>query len=201
MRPAHRKNIMTRKILKTVTMLGFLLFTVLIAAAPVRTAAATISGDEPLAGLSKALSDYYKNKKPDEPDVIKSFLLQVAEARRQKEILIRIVEAEATDGTLEQKMNVASCVLARVGSPDWPNTIEEVVFQKKQFSPITDGRYYSVTITESSREAVEIVQQEGLLHDYTFFCADCASYRTGWFSTLKEFYFDGMHHYFTGEKK
>lgn len=186
-----------RKYFLIVPMLGFLLLTVLIAAAPVRTAAATISGDVPIAGLSKELSDYYKYKQPDEPDVIKSFLLQLAEAKRQNEILCRIVEAEATDGTLEQKMNVASCVLARVASPEWPSTIEEVVFQKKQFSPITDGRYYTVTITDSTREAVRIVRQEGWTTDCVWFCTPtCSSAKTGFHSRLKFAFNDGMHNFY-----
>ena len=186
---------------KLTTHVLILLFTALMIAAPVKAEAATISGSRPLAGFSKALEDYYTNLGPEDPNIMADLLVKAEEAKRQNEILCRIVEAEATGGTIDQKMNVASCVLARVASPDWPDTIEGVVFQPKQFSPISDGRYYTVTITEDTREAVDIVKQEGWTHDYTFFCADCASYRTGWFSTLKEFYFDGMHHYFTGEKK
>ena len=112
-------------------------------------------------------------------------------------ILLRIVEAEATGGTIEQKQNVASCVLARYWSKGWPDTIEGVVFQKHQFSPIDDGRYWKVTVTDSTREAVWLTLKEGCTHDCFYFCTHyCNSYKTGWFSTLDEQFYDGMHGYF-----
>lgn len=72
-------------------------------------------------------------------------------------ILRRIATAEATSGTIEQKMNVTDCVLNRVESRHFPNDVRGVVFQRRQFSPISDGRYYEVEITEDSIEAVDRV--------------------------------------------
>lgn len=119
---------------------------------------------------------------------------------KEIEILLRITEA--TDGTVEQKKNVISCIMNRVYSPEFPDTIEGVVFQKGQFSPITDGRYYLVEISQSTIEAYEEYKIEGLMHNCLFFCTPtCSSYKSGWFSTLKESFQDGMHAYFTGEKK
>lgn len=74
-------------------------------------------------------------------------------------ILSRIVEAEATDKDIKSKILVANVVLNRLKSEDFPDSIEGVVFQREngavQFSPTADGRYYSVNVTESSRESVE----------------------------------------------
>ncbi len=111
------------------------------------------------------------------------------------EILTRITEAEATGGTLEQKINVASCVLARALSDEWPDTIEGVVFQKKQFSPIYDGRYYTVSITQSSKDAVEYVKEHGPAHKCIFFCSyDCTS---KYFEKKgKPTFKDGIHRYY-----
>lgn len=79
----------------------------------------------------------------------------------QKEVLLRIVEAEATGEDIKGKMLVANVILNRVKSSQFPDTVKEVVFQKNgdtvQFSPIADGRYWSVKITSSTREAVERV--------------------------------------------
>lgn len=182
---------------KLIPYLLILLTPVLIAAAPVKAEAATVNGSRGLAGISKALEDYYSQQNPEDPGIM-TFLLQKAEeSNYQNEILCRIVEAEATGGTIEQKMNVASCILARVSSPDWPNTIEDVVFQKKQFSPISDGRYYTVTITEETREAVRIVRQEGWTHDCVWFCTPtCKSAISGFHSRLKFAFHDGMHNYY-----
>ena len=78
---------------------------------------------------------------------------------REKAILTRIVEAEATDKDMKSKILVANVILNRVRSKEFPNTIEQVVFQRTngsvQFSPTADGRYNSVTIKASTRESVE----------------------------------------------
>lgn len=74
------------------------------------------------------------------------------------EMLCRIVEAEATGQDTEAKLIVANVILNRVKSSQFPNSIEGVIFQHRgrvyQFSPISDGRYYSVRVTDSTREAV-----------------------------------------------
>lgn len=74
---------------------------------------------------------------------------------KEVEIFQRIVEAEVTDGDFISKVNVANVILNRVNSNKFPNTIEGVVFQKKQFSPISDGRYYTVKPTEDTLLAIE----------------------------------------------
>lgn len=72
--------------------------------------------------------------------------------------LVRIVEAEATDEDLKGKILIANVVLNRVATSRFPDTIYDVVHQKlngrAQFSPIDDGRYYTVPITSSTEEAV-----------------------------------------------
>ena len=67
----------------------------------------------------------------------------------------KIVEAEATGYDEEHKLAIANVILNRVKSQNFPNTIENVVFQKRQFSPIADGRYYTVKVTESTKNAVK----------------------------------------------
>ncbi|MBS7008350.1 cell wall hydrolase [Anaerostipes sp.] len=78
---------------------------------------------------------------------------------RDKAILTRIVEAEATDKDIKSKILVANVILNRVRSKEFPNSVEKVVFQRTngsvQFSPTADGRYNSVTIKASTRESVE----------------------------------------------
>lgn len=74
------------------------------------------------------------------------------------DILCRIVEAEAGGEDYFGKKLVAEVVLNRVASPNFPDTVEEVVFQKTgetyQFSPISDGRYYKVVVSEETKNAV-----------------------------------------------
>lgn len=79
----------------------------------------------------------------------------------EKAVLMRIVEAEATGEDIKGKMLVANVVLNRVNNPRFPDTVEEVVFQKTgslyQFSPIKDGRYYKVSISSETKKAVNRV--------------------------------------------
>lgn len=118
------------------------------------------------------------------------------------EMLFRVVESEATGGTIEQKKNVMSCVLARMRSPEFPNTVEGVIFEKGQFAVISDKRYYNVKVTESTKKAVIEVLLCGMTTDCLFFCTPtCQSAETGWFSTLEIQFNDKMHIYTYGNKK
>ena len=79
------------------------------------------------------------------------------------ENLLKIVEAEAGGEDLIGKMLVANVVLNRVENEKFPDTINEVIFQTNQgvaqFSPISDGRFYTVNISEETVEAVNLVLQ------------------------------------------
>ena len=75
------------------------------------------------------------------------------------EILLRIVEAEAGGEDETGKLLVANVVLNRVENSAFPDTVEAVVFQKEgscyQFSPVGNGRYESVRISDETYSAVE----------------------------------------------
>lgn len=77
------------------------------------------------------------------------------------EVLLKIVEAEAGGEDITGKMLVAGVVMNRVESDKFPDTVKEVVFQKEngvsQFSPVSNGRYDKVTVSEETKEAVEKV--------------------------------------------
>ena len=77
------------------------------------------------------------------------------------EVLLRIVQAEAGCEDIKGKMLVAGVIINRAESSKFPDTVSEVVFQHEngtyQFSPVADGRYYTVTVSEETKEAVERV--------------------------------------------
>lgn len=72
-------------------------------------------------------------------------------------ILRKITMAEAEGESIEGKALVICVILNRVRSKDFPNTIEEVIFQKNQFSPVLDGRYYEVDPNADCEEALQMV--------------------------------------------
>lgn len=71
------------------------------------------------------------------------------------DILLHIVAAEAGGCDRKGQILVANVILNRVGDGRFPDTIEEVVFQKNQFSPVLAGTLWSTQVTDSVREAVE----------------------------------------------
>lgn len=77
------------------------------------------------------------------------------------EILTRIVEAEAGCEDSKGKMLVAGVILNRVQNEKFPDTVKEVVFQQEhgvsQFSPVGNGRYETVTVSQETIDAVERV--------------------------------------------
>ena len=57
------------------------------------------------------------------------------------ELLAQLVEAEAGNQDFTGKCLVVDCVLNRVESPDFPNSIPEVIYQDGQFSVIKNGAF------------------------------------------------------------
>lgn len=106
------------------------------------------------------------NKKKTKKDSVEAFNsaedgLKIQLSSSEKNILMRIVEAEATGEDIKGKMLVANVVMNRVNSGRFPDSVEEVVFQQNgsvyQFSPIKDGRYYEVSISKETKKAVNRV--------------------------------------------
>lgn len=79
-------------------------------------------------------------------------------------LLAKIVMAEAEGESLELKEAVVKVVLNRVEDTYFPDTIEDVIFQKLggvyQFSPIANGRWDRVEPTEECFTAVDNVLKQ-----------------------------------------
>lgn len=70
------------------------------------------------------------------------------------EVLKRIVEAEAGGCDMQGRILVANVILNRVRDVEFPSTITDVVYQRSQFSPVSDGRLNSCSVSEKTVEAV-----------------------------------------------
>lgn len=103
-------------------------------------------------------------------------------AEDEIEILERIVQAEAGGSGYDGMLAVANVVLNRVKSDRFPNTVTEVVFANRQFTPISDGRYYTVKVSETAKQVVEDALNGARLigEDALYFCTPTASGK-GWF--------------------
>lgn len=71
------------------------------------------------------------------------------------DLLEKIVQAEAGGEDLKGKILVANVVLNRVHSSRFPNDIKSVIMAGRQFSPVSDGRLWTVTVSAETKEAVQ----------------------------------------------
>ncbi len=70
-------------------------------------------------------------------------------------LLCRMISAEARGEPYTGQVAVGAVILNRVKHPSFPNTVAGVLFQPNAFSPVSDGQFYSVTITDSARRAAQ----------------------------------------------
>lgn len=112
--------------------------------------------------------------------------------------LAKIAMAEAESEDTEGKALVMLVVLNRVWDDEFPDTIEEVIFQKGQFSPISNGRYDEVEPDEDCYRALQLIQTGGWdeSHGATYFESKSVS---TWHSENLTFLFKHGKHYFYKE--
>lgn len=105
------------------------------------------------------LSDYHEKRAQIQEAARIKKCCGVSVSAADRIILERIVEAEAGGEDHKGKVLVANVVLNRVKSKSFPSTIKEVVFAHRgstyQFSPIHDGRYYTVDVSQDTKDAVD----------------------------------------------
>lgn len=70
------------------------------------------------------------------------------------DLLARITMAESENQCEEGKRLVVDTVLNRVDSEHFPDSIQEVIFQKNQFCPTTNGRLNRCHVKDDIREIV-----------------------------------------------
>ena len=75
-----------------------------------------------------------------------------------EEILLKLAMSEAGGESTEGKALVMLSVVNRVQSDEFPDTVSEVVFQDRQYSPVLDGRYYSTVPDDDCLAALELIE-------------------------------------------
>lgn len=76
------------------------------------------------------------------------------------DLLFHVVQAEAGDEySFDEKVNVACVVFNRLEHEKFPDRIVDVLIEKNQFSPILDGRYKEVEVSEETILACEYAFQ------------------------------------------
>jgi len=90
---------------------------------------------------------------------VASFDTIITVSEEEVKMLQRIVESEAEGEDIVGKILIANVIFNRIADEDFPDSAEEVIFQGKdgeyQFSPVENGRYWKVDISEETKEAVK----------------------------------------------
>ncbi len=112
------------------------------------------------------------------------------------EMLLKIAMAEAEGESVEGKALVMLVVLNRAQDDRFPDSIQEVIFQKNQFSPVVEGgRYWTTEPDAGCYEALELVmdgwdESQGALYFES-------TGKDGWHSRNLEFLFElGCHKFY-----
>lgn len=120
------------------------------------------------------------------------------------ENLLAIVEAEAGGEDLEGRIMVANVILNRVESSQFPGDVTSVIWERSggspQFSPTADGRIRTVTVSDTTREAVNrAIDGEDLSRGALYFIAknQADSDNVAWFDKKLKFLFQhGVHSFY-----
>lgn len=115
-------------------------------------------------------------------------------------ILERIIEAEAGDQSIKGRILVANVILNRIRSEEFPDTVRGVVFEPRQFSPVSNGSYYRVKVSDKTKKAVKRMirgedYSEGAL--YFMYRAGSSASNVAWFDRdLNRLFRYGCHEFF-----
>ena len=120
------------------------------------------------------------------------------------EVLLRIVESEAGSEDEDGRLLVANVILNRVNNEKFPSTVTDVVFQQQngvaQFSPVSNGKYYQVDLSQETYEAVErALYGEDISQGALYFAARkyADSLKMKWFDDHLVYLFEhGGHEFF-----
>lgn len=77
------------------------------------------------------------------------------------DLLARLIQAEALGESFEGKVAVGTVVLNRVKSSQFPNSIRGVIYQRNQFSPVSNGSINKTANAESIEAAKRALELGG----------------------------------------
>ncbi len=104
-----------------------------------------------IANQITVIDDMMINEKKEEKKEEKLPIINYTE--EEFNLLCRLIEAEAKGESYQGKIAVANVVINRVKDSRFPNTITNVIYAPRQFSPVSNGAIYN-TPSEDSVNAV-----------------------------------------------
>lgn len=115
-------------------------------------------------------------------------------------LLAKIAMAEAEGEDTEGKALVMRVVLNRVKADGFPDSVEEVIYQARQFSPVASGRFGRVEPDADCWQALSLIEVDGWDESMgaTYFESESES---TWHEENLEFLFRHGNHYFYTDKE
>lgn len=119
--------------------------------------------------------------------------------REDLDWLAKIVHAEAQGESHQGKVAVANVIMNRIESTDFPDTVYEVVFDRKygvQFTPVANGAIYNNPAQESYKAAKQALYGKDEAGESLYFCNPRTS-TSSWIINNRPFYKSiGNHDFF-----
>ncbi len=115
-------------------------------------------------GMENGVSEHELKKINDQTYVESGEKLIIPEStmtNEEKELLARLVTAEAKGEPYEGKVEVAAVVLNRVEHEQYPDTIEGVIYQERQFEPVENGSINQPASPEAKQAVNEALVAQG----------------------------------------
>ena len=115
-------------------------------------------------------------------------------------LLARLINGEARGESYTGQVAVGAVVLNRVESPEFPNTISGVIYQKGQFSCVTDGNFNKAikkdsTVYKAAKDAMNGVDPTG----GALFFYNPKTAKSDWLFTLETVTTIGNHRFAKGD--
>ena len=101
--------------------------------------------------------------------------------------LSRIIYAEANGQPFDGMIGVGNVVLNRVASSRFPNTVEGVVFEAGQFTPVDNGTIYNTPSAQAVRAAQLCLEGVNTVGNSLFFLNPSIA-DASWFNSALTYY-------------
>ncbi|WP_316568297.1 cell wall hydrolase [Neobacillus sp. YIM B06451] len=117
----------------------------------------------------KAAASAKPGSKPQKKNQVPPAKRVPALSAEEKELLARLVHAEAKGEPFKGKVAVAEVVLNRVQSGNFPDTVKGVIYQKRQFQPVSNGEINKPAGPDAKKAVEEAIRTDKKVTDALFF--------------------------------
>lgn len=113
----------------------------------------------------------------------------------ERELLAHLIYAEAAGEPFEGKVAVAAVILNRLDNPQFPNTIEGVIFEPYAFEPVRNGRLWRGTSARSYQALDEALRGRDPTNGALYFYNPRLVSPDNWIWSRKVVRVIGRHHF------